>query len=128
MTRAAGQKPLHHDARWSPDAEEHGAQAEADLAAALFVELCEFMRGAAEKQGKRLPAPSVGVVTPYRQQKAALRDAFRRAVGPEAAARVRGISPCRSCHATAVCMLHLIPPSPCVPSVLTVLCPRAIEG
>lgn len=41
-------------------------QAEADMAAALFVELCTFMRDAAAKQGKQVALPSVGVVTPYR--------------------------------------------------------------
>jgi hypothetical protein len=64
-------------------------QAEADLAAALYVELCTFMRAEATRLNKTLPAPSVGVVTPYRQQKAALKDAFQRAAGPEALMRVR---------------------------------------
>ena len=36
------------------------------MAAALFVELCTFVRDAGAKQGKQVALPSVGVVTPYR--------------------------------------------------------------
>lgn len=63
-------------------------QAEADLAAALYVELCSFRAAEAKEKGEPLPPCEVGVVTPYRQQKACLKRTFDRAVGPETAAKV----------------------------------------
>ena len=57
-----------------PELVEHVLQAEADLAAALFVELCTYVRDAAAKQGKPVAQPSVGVVTPYRCAAGTLRD------------------------------------------------------
>lgn len=64
------------------------AQAEADLAAALYKELMEF-RAAAERRGVKVGGCEVGVVTPYKQQKTCLRDTFLRAAGPEASAKAR---------------------------------------
>ena len=71
-----------------PDVALMSAQAEADLAAALYVELADF-RAAAERRGVSVGGCEVGIVTPYKQQKACLRDTFLRAVGPEASSKVR---------------------------------------
>lgn len=45
---------------------------------------------AARKAGRQVPEYEVGVVTPYRQQKACLRETFERMAGPAAASKVRG--------------------------------------
>ncbi len=63
------------------------AQAEADLAAALYIELMAF-RAACERRGAKLGACEVGIVTPYKQQKLCLRETFLRAAGPEASSKV----------------------------------------
>lgn len=57
------------------------------MAAALFLELRAFC-AAARAAGQAVPEYEVGVVTPYRQQKACLRDTFLRMAGPAAAAKV----------------------------------------
>jgi hypothetical protein len=75
-------------------------QAEADLAAALFMELCAFRSAEAQKSGAAPPPCEVGVVTPYRQQKACLKRTFERMAGPAAAAKVRaGTARCNDCNA-----------------------------
>ncbi len=43
---------------------------------------------AARKRGEQVPEYQVGVVTPYRQQKACLRETFIRMAGPAAASKV----------------------------------------
>ena len=63
------------------------AQAEADLAAALYIELMAF-RSACERRGAKLGACEVGIVTPYKQQKLCLRETFLRAAGPDASSKV----------------------------------------
>jgi len=63
------------------------SQAEADVAAGLFLELSAFCE-AARKRGQQVPEYEVGVVTPYRQQKACLRETFERMAGPAATSKV----------------------------------------
>lgn len=90
------------------------AQAEADLAAALYVELADF-RAAAERRGVSIGGCEVGIVTPYKQQKACLRDTFLRAAGPEASSKVRITPPpltvfvggCRP-QSAVICRLGLL--------------------
>ena len=63
-------------------------QAEADLAACLFWEVRSFLEEAAAR-GRPLPAPlQVGVVTPYKQQKACLQETFKALCGEHIAAEV----------------------------------------
>ena len=63
-------------------------QAEADLAACLFWEVRSFLEGAAAR-GRPLQAPlQVGVVTPYKQQKACLQETFKALCGERIAAEV----------------------------------------
>lgn len=65
--------------------------AEAELAACLFLQLQGALRAAAAarpRQAPPLPPTSVAVITPYREQRKALREAFRAVCGPEAAAQV----------------------------------------
>ena len=57
------------------------------MAAGLFLELTAFCE-AAHKRGLQVPEFEVGVVTPYRQQKACLRETFNRMAGPAAASKV----------------------------------------
>ena len=64
-------------------------QAEADVAAGLFMALMSFCE-AARRGGQPVPEYEVGVVTPYRQQKACLRETFERLAGPAAASKVCG--------------------------------------
>ena len=59
------------------------------MAAGLFMALTSFCE-AARKAGRQVPEYEVGVVTPYRQQKACLRETFERMAGPAAASKVRG--------------------------------------
>ncbi len=63
-------------------------QAEADVAAGLFLELMAFCQ-APRQRGQEVPEYEVGVVTPYRQQKACLRETFERMAGPVAASKVQ---------------------------------------
>ena len=64
-------------------------QAEADVAAGLFMALTSFCE-AARSSGQQVPEFEVGVVTPYRQQKACLRETFQHMAGPSASAKVCG--------------------------------------
>ena len=57
------------------------------MAAGLFLELTAFCE-AARECGQQVPEFEVGVVTPYRQQKACLRETFNRMAGPAAASKV----------------------------------------
>ena len=57
------------------------------MAAGLFLELRAFCE-AARKRGQQVPEYEVGVVTPYRQQKACLRETFERMAGPAATSKV----------------------------------------
>ena len=57
------------------------------MAAGLFLELSAFCE-AARKRGQQVPEYEVGVVTPYRQQKACLRETFERMAGPAATSKV----------------------------------------
>lgn len=57
------------------------------MAAGLFLELTAFCE-AARKRGQHVPEFEVGVVTPYRQQKACLRETFNRMAGPTVASKV----------------------------------------
>ena len=57
------------------------------MAAGLFLELMGFCE-AARKRGQAVPEYEVGVVTPYRQQKACLRETFERMAGRAAASKV----------------------------------------
>lgn len=67
-------------------------QAEADVAAGLFLELTAFCE-AARQRGQQVPEYEVGVVTPYRQQKACLRETFQRMAGPAASSKVQCPNP-----------------------------------
>jgi hypothetical protein len=64
-------------------------QAEAELAACLFFELRSFLIKLTQQDAAKLPRPvSVGVITPYREQRKLLRDTFVRVCGKQAAAEV----------------------------------------
>jgi hypothetical protein len=65
----------------------HDPQLEADLAAALFQELRTVLVAQAAS-GRVTPRVSVGVITPYRQQRRVLRETFERVVGVAAAREV----------------------------------------
>ena len=67
-------------------------QAEADVAAGLFLQLTAFCE-AARQRGQQVPEYEVGVVTPYRQQKACLRETFERMAGPAASSKVQCLRP-----------------------------------
>lgn len=60
-------------------------QGEADLAAALFFELRKILVEAhQQKKGNVRRSYSIGVITPYRQQRKCLQDAFQALCGPSA--------------------------------------------
>ena len=62
------------------------------MAAGLFLQLTAFCE-AARQRGQQVPEYDVGVVTPYRQQKACLRETFERMAGPAASSKVPSVTP-----------------------------------
>ena len=65
-------------------------QAEAELAACLFYELRSFLISLAHQDPSKVPKPvTVGVITPYREQRKLLHETFVRICGKQAAAEVR---------------------------------------
>ena len=73
--------------RWRGGVAGDGTQAEAELAAALFVELRHVLCTAASK-GKSPGRIAVGVITFYRAQVLQLRETFQALAGDAAAAEV----------------------------------------
>ncbi|GAB4815852.1 hypothetical protein N2152v2_002898 [Parachlorella kessleri] len=64
-------------------------KAEAELAACLFYELRSFLVSLAQQDPSKVPRPvTVGVITPYREQRKLLHDTFVRICGKQAAAEV----------------------------------------
>lgn len=62
---------------------------EAELAAALFHELRAFLVDLARREPEKIRGPTtVGVITPYREQRSLLRRTFQTMVGKTAAAEV----------------------------------------